>query len=372
MTYYPGPNGIELIKAFEGAPRLVAELCEGGAVEAGYGSTYHLDGRKFKEGERITPEYADQLLAHAMATEARPVWKALRIVPNQNQVDALTAFAYNVGGSAAAGSSVVRFLNEGRFEDAADSFALWTGATSPRPSPREIAKGWVPKVFEYEGRQVVLASEVAGVWRWIGLNGQPCVYFRRLRGLLRRHLAEACVFLGYDWKEACKDDAVFLTSRRDWNASIDRWQDVIINQTRLRDVLTVARRYPLQAAVAVPEPEPEIVAPPPPVIIAEPLPDVSPTPAPEPVLETTTAQIEETPMSTEVKPATKHPLQSSTIWGIVILAMVPQLEGLAQAFGQIGEQVSGPLAGVFQIVGLWLGIAGRFGASLALAIPGKK
>lgn len=55
MTYYPGPNGIELIKAFEGAPRLVAELCEGGAVEAGYGSTYHLDGRKFKEGERITP-----------------------------------------------------------------------------------------------------------------------------------------------------------------------------------------------------------------------------------------------------------------------------------------------------------------------------
>lgn len=42
-----------------------------------------------------------------------------------NQWAALTSFAYNVGLSACLGSTLVRLVNEGELDKAADQFLLW-------------------------------------------------------------------------------------------------------------------------------------------------------------------------------------------------------------------------------------------------------
>jgi len=240
-------RAVQLITEFEGSkPRLTAEMCEGGAYELGWGSTYHLDGRKVQPGECATLEYAIALRAHALGQEMKPVWPALKVVPTQNQVDAIAPLAYNIGGTAAAGSSVVRFLNEGRIEDAAAAFGMWTGSTSRGPAAREVLNGTVPDNPKWD--------QVNGELRWLDADGKPCDYFRRFRGLLRRQHAEGCLFLGYHWSEATKNDAIAMRTRLEWNESKGRWEDQIIYQTPFSEVLEVARNYPL---APLPEPKPE-------------------------------------------------------------------------------------------------------------------
>lgn len=232
MTYTVSTRAVDLVTEFEGSkPRLVAELCEGGRYELGWGSTYHLDGRPVQEGETCSLDYAKQLRAHALEKELAPVLKAVKVPLRQHEVDALASFAYNAGGGAAATSSVVRNLNAGRFEDAASAFGMWTGATSNGPSKREIANGY---------RIEAPYKMIDGVYRWIGPDGQPCEYFRRLTGLLRRGHAQGCLLLGYDHAEATKPGALSIRTKLEWNAAKNRWQDVIVEQTPFASTLAVA------------------------------------------------------------------------------------------------------------------------------------
>lgn len=302
MTYEPDALAVALIVEFEGAqPRLKAEMCEGGAYELGWGSTYHLDGRLVGPEDTCTLEYAIRLRTHAMAIEAGPVWKALKIVPTQNQINALASLAYNIGGSAAAGSSVVTLLNQGRVEDAAAAFSMWNAATSSGPSPRERG---VPAGIHKDGR-------------WIGPDGQPCKYFRRFRGLLRRRHAEGCLFLGYDWREACKDDAVSMRTDRVWNGPKNRWEDKIVSFTPFSEILDVARKYPLPSPKAAPvtpvkvEPLPEIKPANPVPLPAPPLPKPKEKPVPAPQL----------PNDFDPSLGAKAMVYSRRFWGWVLIIL---------------------------------------------------
>jgi lysozyme len=261
------PKTLDLLFEFEGKPRLDARLCEGGRYEVAYGVTYYLDGSPVKQGDRITEADVMPLTLNALRVECAPVWKALTRDITPAQAGALACLAFNIGGSAAAGSSVVRHLNEGRHEDAAAAFGMWTGATSPGPSPTEIRAGIAPQFPEW--------NRATG--RWTGPDGKPCMYFRRFRGLLRRHHAEGCLFLGFDWREAVKSDAIELATEAVWNSARARWEDKIIRQTEFPAVLAVARRYPLETPRIVSEPEVPVAAPTTPVK-AEPLPEVKPEP----------------------------------------------------------------------------------------------
>ncbi len=288
------PKTLELLFEFEGKPRLTARLCEGNRYEVAYGVTYDLNDVPFKKGDTITPEQVMPLTLYALRKEAAPVWNALDRDVTPYQAAALACLAFNIGGSAAAGSSVVRHLNEGRYEDAAAAFGLWTGATSPGPSPTEIGAGIAPQFPEW--------SRATG--RWLSPDGKPCMYFRRFRGLLRRHHAEACLFLGFDWREAVKNDAIELATEAVWNAAKGRWEDKIIRQTEFASVLSVARRYPLAAPTIAQEPDPPVAAPTTPVEV-EPLPEMLPEPPlPKPV---------ETPVTTETKPAAPKPVSAPPI-----------------------------------------------------------
>jgi hypothetical protein len=85
------------------------------------------------------------------------------------------------------------------------------------------------------------------------------------------------MFLGLDWREAVKNDAIELATEAVWNAAKGRWEDRIVRQTEFAAVLAVARKHPLQAATIAAEPDPPKPAPAIPVEV-KPLPEIKPEP----------------------------------------------------------------------------------------------
>jgi GH24 family phage-related lysozyme (muramidase) len=76
-----------------------------------------------------TQEQADARFVKSLKIREDAVTKAIGTAPTtQNQFDAMVALAYNIGMSAFAGSSVLRFHKLGKYESAADSFKLWNKA----------------------------------------------------------------------------------------------------------------------------------------------------------------------------------------------------------------------------------------------------
>ena len=64
MSYQSGPRSAQITKHFEGPPRLVSRVCEGGEYEVGWGSTYKPDGSFVVEGETCTHEQAEDYFLH--------------------------------------------------------------------------------------------------------------------------------------------------------------------------------------------------------------------------------------------------------------------------------------------------------------------
>jgi lysozyme len=123
-------KGIELIKHFEGLHRV---LPDGriqsykdvvGVLTIGYGST----GRHVKEGMTITREEAEDLLLKDLDKFEKGVSKLVKVKLNQNQFDALVSFAFNVGVGALGRSTLIKRLNKGDYEGAADQLLKWTKA----------------------------------------------------------------------------------------------------------------------------------------------------------------------------------------------------------------------------------------------------
>ncbi|MCD8143508.1 MAG: glycoside hydrolase family protein, partial [Clostridiales bacterium] len=89
-----------LIKSFEGLC-LTATKCAAGVWTIGYGHTGKVDGKSISSGMTITQSKADSLLeedvakfwAYANNTDYVPLAKSM----NENQLSALTSFAFNCG-----------------------------------------------------------------------------------------------------------------------------------------------------------------------------------------------------------------------------------------------------------------------------------
>lgn len=144
-------NCLEIIKYFEGV-RLEAYKDVAGVWTIGYGDT----GPGVVQGLKITMSEAEERLMNRLAYEFEPgVIKALDVEVTQGQLDALVSFAYNLGVSAFAGSTLCKLINLGNFIDAAGQFG-----------------------------------------RWINAGGKPYL------GLKRRRAAEKALFEGKDWQKA--------------------------------------------------------------------------------------------------------------------------------------------------------------------------
>lgn len=130
----------ELIKSFEGL-ELEAYLCPANIWTIGYGHTGDV-----KEGDTITKAEADELLEKDLEKFRGGVNRCVKVPVNENQFGALVSFAYNVGIGSLQSSTLLKLLNAGDYDAAADQFPRWnksggkvlTGLTRRREAERAV------------------------------------------------------------------------------------------------------------------------------------------------------------------------------------------------------------------------------------------
>jgi lysozyme len=113
-------GGMDLIRAHEGC-RLKAYRCPAGVWTIGYGHT----GADVAEGQYITQDEAERILAADVAGFTRAVLSLVHVPINQNELDALVSFAFNVGEGNLRTSTLLRKLNAGDRAGAANEFQRW-------------------------------------------------------------------------------------------------------------------------------------------------------------------------------------------------------------------------------------------------------
>lgn len=104
-------NGLKLIESFEGCVlHAYNDPASGGLpITIGWGNTINKDGTRFKLGDTLTQDEADELLKWSAGNVATVVNSLLKsTVVNQNQFDALVCFTYNVGIGALTSSTLLK------------------------------------------------------------------------------------------------------------------------------------------------------------------------------------------------------------------------------------------------------------------------
>ncbi|AYO38479.1 lysozyme [Serratia sp. P2ACOL2] len=123
--------GISLIKEFEGC-KLKAYQDSVGIWTIGYGWTQPVDGRKIGPGMVIDQATAERLLKCGLVQYEQGVNQLVKVIISQGQFDALVSFAYNLGLRSLSTSTLLRKLNAGDKQGAADEFGKWVNAGGVR------------------------------------------------------------------------------------------------------------------------------------------------------------------------------------------------------------------------------------------------
>jgi GH24 family phage-related lysozyme (muramidase) len=124
--------GFEFVKGWEGfVPKLYNDPV--GHCTVGYGTLVHKGNCDGRDSERpylsgVTKEEATRLLTSELAEKQAAVRGAIKVPLNQNQYDALVSFAYNVGASALQKSTLLKLLNQGKYDAVPGELKKWTKA----------------------------------------------------------------------------------------------------------------------------------------------------------------------------------------------------------------------------------------------------
>lgn len=114
-------SAVDFIKSFEGC-RLQSYKDQGGVWTIGWGST----GPSIVEGLVWTQDQADRDLAtRVQKLEDQFHLYVTRNSLSQDQVTALTDFAYNLGFGALIGSTLLKYIESGNDLTAAKAFCSW-------------------------------------------------------------------------------------------------------------------------------------------------------------------------------------------------------------------------------------------------------
>lgn len=133
-------KNIEIIKRHEGL-RLQAYLPTPNDVwTIGYGHT-----KTAKQGMRITEAQAEELLRSDIRWVEDTISRLVKVNINQNQFDALGSLVFNIGASQFSKSSVLRRLNAGEYEEAANAFLMWTKQRDKKTGKMNILPGLVKR-----------------------------------------------------------------------------------------------------------------------------------------------------------------------------------------------------------------------------------
>lgn len=123
-------NGLNLIKKSEGfRGNAYPDPATGGKpYTVGHGTTVYPSGMPVKLGDKVTQEQADAYLRNDVKKFEAAVSNAVKVKLTQGQFDALVSFTYNVGPANMASSTLIKKLNAGDVNGAADEFPRWNKA----------------------------------------------------------------------------------------------------------------------------------------------------------------------------------------------------------------------------------------------------
>lgn len=119
-------TGLNLIKSFESL-RLDAYKDSVGIPTIGYG-TIRIDGNPVQMGMTITEDQADYYLKTEVEEFEKVINHSVAVELTQNQFDALVSFTYNLGSGNLLKSTLLKKLNAGDYQGAADEFPKWSMA----------------------------------------------------------------------------------------------------------------------------------------------------------------------------------------------------------------------------------------------------
>jgi lysozyme len=114
---------VDLVKKYEGR-KLTAYKCPAGIWTCGYGET----GPDIKEGVVWTIWEAEDRLKSSLAKRGEIVDRLVKVPITDNQRASLVSFVYNVGERALKESTLLKLLNKGETEKAAEEFPRWNKA----------------------------------------------------------------------------------------------------------------------------------------------------------------------------------------------------------------------------------------------------
>jgi lysozyme len=128
-----------LIKRAEGFHRRLPDgraapyLCPANIWTIGWGSTRDLQGAPItRDTPPVTVEEAELLFGRDLRLFEEGVRRLVSVPLTNNQFGALVSFAYNLGLGRLRSSTLLRRLNAGRYEDAANEFPKWVMAGGRR------------------------------------------------------------------------------------------------------------------------------------------------------------------------------------------------------------------------------------------------
>lgn len=119
--------GLTVIKHFEGL-ELRAYQDSVGVWTIGYGHTAAAGPPTVYAGQTITEAEAEAILKRDLELFERGVRDLVTVPLNSNQFSALVSFAFNVGLGALRDSTLLRLLNAGDYQGAADQLPRWVKA----------------------------------------------------------------------------------------------------------------------------------------------------------------------------------------------------------------------------------------------------
>lgn len=112
-----------MAKQFEGL-RLASYQDLAGVWTVGWGHT----GAEVIGGATVSEEQAEALLGEDLERAARCVDRLVAVKINQNQFDALVDCCFNLGCASPAQSTLLKMVNAGDFDGAAQQFLRWNKA----------------------------------------------------------------------------------------------------------------------------------------------------------------------------------------------------------------------------------------------------
>ena len=115
-------EGLALIKKFEGC-ELEAYQCSAGVWTIGYGHT-----KDVEEGDTISKDQAEEMLVEELHEYENYINEYVNVALSQNQFDALVSRVYNLGPANLKASTMLKVLNDGKYEDVPYQMKRWNKA----------------------------------------------------------------------------------------------------------------------------------------------------------------------------------------------------------------------------------------------------